>query len=311
MTQTKYFNQAKLMLHILPHVAKEDCFALKGGTAINLFVRDMPRLSIDIDLAYLPIEGRKESLENIGQALERIAEAINSIYRVDLQKTRQSIGLTETITFTNKLLITSEEGIIKVEPNTVFRGSVFSPEKRTLVKTAQDKFELSVTVSALTEADLYGGKLCAALDRQHPRDIFDIKMLLENGGINSEIQRAFVVYLAGHNRPMHELLDPNFKDIQQEYESDFSGMTEMEVSCEDLIQCQKELPRLLRKRLSVSEKKFLISLKEGEPDWNLSDVKGVEELPALQWKLQNIQRYQSEDKNKWNNQLQKLKSILE
>lgn len=311
MTDKKYFDQAKLLLRILPHVAKEKCFALKGGTAINLFVRDMPRLSIDIDLAYLPVEDRKESLKNIGLALDRIAQKLSSSYKVDRVKVREAIGATDKITFTSKLLITSKEGIVKIEPNTVFRGNVFPTERRGLVKIAQDKFELSTTIAILSVADLYGGKLCAALDRQHPRDLFDVRMLLENEGISDEIRMAFIIYLSGHNRPMHELLNPNFKDITKKYESDFRGMTEVDISCEDLIRCQKELPQLLRKRLSENEKKFLISLKEGKPNWHLAGVRKIAKFPALQWKLQNIRNLQKKDRTKWNEQLQKLKSILE
>jgi hypothetical protein len=46
------------LIRVLPSIAEEACFALKGGTAINLFVRDMPRLSVDIDLTYLPVQPR-------------------------------------------------------------------------------------------------------------------------------------------------------------------------------------------------------------------------------------------------------------
>ena len=296
------------MLRILSHVAKEDCFALKGGTAINLFVRDMPRLSIDIDLTYLPIEDRQESLKNISEALQRIADGIRKVIYCKVQSTKNSEAGLE---YAHKLIITAKEGIVKIEPNIVFRGRVFPPEKRTLVKTAQEKFELSTAITTLSMADLYGGKLCAALDRQHPRDLFDVKMLLESGGIDSEIRKAFVIYLAGHKRPIHELLNPNFKDIQTEYENDFLGMTETEIPYKDLIQCQKTLPPLIRGKLLESEKKFLISLKEGDPNWNLLGVNEIEKLPALQWKLKNIQAFQKKDKIKWNEQLKKLKSVLE
>ena len=76
MKETPYFKQAQLMLRVMPHVAAEECFALKGGTAIKFYVRDMPRLSVDIDLTYLPLEPRDKSLANIGVALHRIAAAI-------------------------------------------------------------------------------------------------------------------------------------------------------------------------------------------------------------------------------------------
>jgi hypothetical protein len=68
--------QVALLIRVLPHVATETCFALKGGTAINLFVRDLPRLSVDIDLVYLPIENRETSLIGIRSALSRIAQKV-------------------------------------------------------------------------------------------------------------------------------------------------------------------------------------------------------------------------------------------
>src|ERR1022692_5312104 len=72
-----YQRQAALLLKLLPYVAEEECFALKGGTAINLFVRDMPRLSVDIDLTYLPVADRAASLKEIDSAMRRIADAIS------------------------------------------------------------------------------------------------------------------------------------------------------------------------------------------------------------------------------------------
>jgi predicted nucleotidyltransferase component of viral defense system len=71
-----YRKQVELLIRILPFIAEEDCFALKGGTAINLFVRNMPRLSVDIDLTYLPVLPRAESLAAIDAAMKRIAERI-------------------------------------------------------------------------------------------------------------------------------------------------------------------------------------------------------------------------------------------
>lgn len=71
-----YRQQVALLIRVLPFVAKERAFALKGGTAINLFVRDMPRLSVDIDLTYLPIQDRATSLAAINAAMQGIKERI-------------------------------------------------------------------------------------------------------------------------------------------------------------------------------------------------------------------------------------------
>lgn len=67
-----YREQVRLMLDLLPFIADDSIFALKGGTAINFFVRDMPRLSVDIDLTYLPLEDRAASLAGISAGLARI-----------------------------------------------------------------------------------------------------------------------------------------------------------------------------------------------------------------------------------------------
>jgi predicted nucleotidyltransferase component of viral defense system len=186
-----YFKQVELMLQTIPHVAAETGFALKGGTAINLFVRDMPRLSVDIDLTYLPVEeARETALNKISEALRRIAVALKkTMPGVKIQESQGQKPLRIT-----KLVVATGQTRTKIEPNEVIRGAVFPPEERELTQRAEHMFERSVTAWVLSIPDLYGGKICAALDRQHPRDLFDVKVLLEQGGITEELRKAFVVY---------------------------------------------------------------------------------------------------------------------
>ena len=299
-----YFKQAELMLRTIPHVAAEDCFALKGGTAINLFVRDMPRLSVDIDLAYLPVdEPREMALKKISEALRRIAAAIRkAIPGSKIQESRAQGS--ERIA---KLVVALGQTRIKIEPNEVIRGSVFPAEERALTQRAEEVFELSVSARTLSIADLYGGKLCAALDRQHPRDLFDVKVLLENKGITDDIRKAFVVYLASHDRPINELIEPTRKDIRLIYESEFVGMTVEEIEYGDLIAARETLIETLRKELTGEDKAFLVSLKEGRPKWDALGIAGIEKLPAIQWKLMNIQKI---GKRKHAESLDKLKKKL-
>lgn len=304
MKDSPYFRQAELMLRAMPHVAAESCFALKGGTAINLFLRDMPRLSVDIDLAYLPVEEPRETaLKNISEALGRITSAIKkAIPGSRVQESRaQAPGRI------SKLIVAAGHTRIKIEPNEVIRGSVFAPEDRELTRSAEEMFQLSVTAQTLSVADLYGGKLCAALDRQHPRDLFDVMVLLENEGISEEIRKAFVVYLASHDRPMNELLDPTRKDMRQVYESEFVGMTIKAVRYEDLIRARETLIETLKKEFTDAGKAVLVSVKEGQPDWNALAIPGVEKLPAIQWKLMNIRKM---DSTKRSEALEKLKAKL-
>ena len=298
-----FFKQAKLMMQVMPFVEKETCFALKGGTAINFFFRDMPRLSVDIDLAYLPIEPRESSLRKIGEALDRIANTIRkSNKRVKVQEGRAAGGKRAT-----KLFIHNGEVQIKIEPNEVIRGTVFACSVRSVSSAVEEVFESSATLQVLSIADLYGGKISAALDRQHPRDLFDVKLLLENEGITPDIRKAFVVYLAGHDRPIHELLDPKLKDVKGVYEREFAGMTTTAISYEDLTCTREQFIAELRSGLTAEERQFLISIKERRPDWALLGVQGIEALPSIQWKLANLAKMKADKHMEYVN---RLKNVL-
>jgi predicted nucleotidyltransferase component of viral defense system len=286
MKDTIYFKQARLLLQTLPLVTQEAVFALKGGTAINFFIRDLPRLSVDIDLTYLPVNERAIALKEIQEALLRIAGRVErqisevSITRKINQESRTVAGL----------LIRHDEATIKIEPNLVIRGSVFPTEMRSLCQRAQKFFELSVDARTLSFDELYGGKICAALDRQHPRDLFDIYMLLRNEGFSEGIRKAFIVYLVSHDRPISELLRPIWGDIRPIFEKEFQGMVLDPVTVSDLADTAERLVSWLRTEMTEDERRFILSVKKGKPEWNLLGLPGIENLPAVKWKLLNIGR---------------------
>ncbi|WP_299981827.1 nucleotidyl transferase AbiEii/AbiGii toxin family protein [Desulfobacula sp.] len=292
------------MLSILPIVGQEKNFALKGGTALNFFHLNMPRLSVDIDLTFLPVKPRDATLKDITKSLSRISDKVKRLFsRCQIQK----LKIKDT-DYTYKLIIKSQGSLVKIEPNLILRGSCYPPILKPLCKNAGDIFKMEMEVPVLSFADLYGGKICAALDRQHPRDLFDIKLLSEAGGLNEEISQAFVVYLASHNRPMSELLSPNFQAFRQAYETDFKGMSSIEVSYQELGKIRKELPSLILSKLSRNERKFLLSVKMGIPDFSLLSISGLENLPAIKWKIENILRMESKKRIA---ATEKLKSILD
>ncbi len=282
----KYFNQARLMLSLLPIVGQEENFALKGGTALNFFHFDMPRLSVDIDLTFLAIKSRDETLKDITESLGRISDNIKRLFP---QYQIQKVTLKNT-QYIYKLIINSITGTVKIEPNLILRGSCYPPVQKPLCRKARESFKMEMDLPVLPFADLYGGKICAALDRQHPRDLFDIMLLSETGALNKEVCQAFTVYLASHNRPMSELLCANFQDFSQAYENEFKGMTTRDVSYKELETVGKYLPGLIVEKMSDSEKDFLLSVKTGTPDFSLLSVSGAERLPGIGWKAQNIRR---------------------
>jgi len=284
MKDTVFFRQAELLLRILPLIHREEVFALKGGTAINFFVRDLPRLSVDIDLTYLPVNERDFALNDIRNALIRISEEIQRRIpgtKVTLRKIHGANIL--------KAMVVEREGVtVKIEPNLVMRGSVYPPEVRTLSRKAQEVFELSIQNRILSTEELYAGKICAALDRQHPRDLFDVHWLIRNEGLSLRTRKAFLVYVISHPRPMIEILNPRFNDIRDIFENEFKELVTEKVSYEELCATRESLVSMLTNEDTPVEKPFLVSVKEEVPKWDLLGLEGVEKLPAVKWKLLNI-----------------------
>jgi predicted nucleotidyltransferase component of viral defense system len=304
MKDSRFYSQVALLLRVLPLISDEKNFALKGGTAINLFVRDMPRLSVDIDLTFLPVTDRETAFAEIGNGIRRLKDRIERT----LPGVRATPIQIRGATAPTSMSIESANARIRVEVNFVLRGTVFGVQVLPLCESAQEDFGLSMEVQTLSKADLFGGKICAALDRQHPRDLFDIKLLLSNEGITDDIRKAFVVYLASHSRPMNEVLRPNWKNLEEAYERDFRGMTKELVSVEELIEAREELHRALIDGITKEEQRFLLSLKEGSPEWNALGLPGVERLPGIQWKLNNIRMMSAQKRDE---ELKKLTRVFE
>ncbi len=298
-----YYKQVQLLLEVLPYVSKEECFALKGGTAINMFVRDMPRLSVDIDLVYLPIEVRTTSLQNISRSFERIAQSIEcSIKGAKVHKLSQRGD--ETL---SKLQVEKNGIRIKVEVSPVIRGTVREPNILSVSAKVEEEFGF-VETNVVHMDDLYAGKLCAALDRQHPRDFFDVRGLLDNEGISDTLMDVFIVYLISSNQSISKLLQPNLIDIKRIYFEQFIGMPIEPIPLEVLEETRVELISTIHSKLTKNHRKFLIGFKEGNPDWSLLPFENIVELPSVKWKILNLKKM---PKAKRYEAIRKLKYILE
>jgi hypothetical protein len=162
-------------------------------------------------------------------------------------------------------------------------------------------------IQVVSFADLYAGKIVAALDRQHPRDLFDVRDLLANEGISDELRKAFIVYLLSHNRPMAEVLEPTRLDIAAEFERGFEGMTENPVTLDDLAQAREDLVGIIVGQMPEEHRRFLISSKRGEPDWAVLDLPDVRDLPAVRWRLENLAKL---DKTKRAALVERLSEVL-
>jgi predicted nucleotidyltransferase component of viral defense system len=281
----RYRRQVALLIAVMPFVAAEKDFALKGGTAINLFVRDMPRLSVDIDLTYLPVAPRPESVAAIDAAMKRMAAAIRAglpgVRVIEVVNAREQI--------ITKLTAHRLDAQIKIEVTPVLRGCVFEPRLRTVSPGVEAAFGFA-EVQVVSFADLYAGKIMAALDRQHPRDLFDVRDLLAKEGIDDDLRGAFIVYLISHDRPIAEVLVPRRKDIAQEFAQGFDGMTAEAVTLDDLLVIRETLVAAIAGGMPEAHKKFLLGFKRGEPDWPVLGVPNAADLPAVKWKQLNLDR---------------------
>lgn len=300
-----YLDTARLLTRIAPLVLVDDTFALKGGTAINLFVRDMPRLSVDLDLVLpdhtLPRE----------QALNRINDAIRqSVARLKKQGF-QAQAPTSADAGETKLLVRQGAIQVKIEVNLVMRGTVGPVRLASLTPRARDTLQADLEIPVVSLEDMYGGKLVAAMDRQHPRDLFDVMQLFEHGGITADIRRAFVVYLASHNRPTHEVLFSAIRDIQQEFEQSFLGMTTEPIELDALLVARDRMVRELQQGLTTDERQFLLSLVAAKPEWSLLGMPHLEQLPGLKWKLQNLERLRKSNAKKFAEQSDALARHLD
>ena len=288
----RYLAQVRLLLSVLPEIARETAFALKGGTAINLFYRDLPRLSVDLDLTWVPVADRRSSLREIDDALDRITAAIARRYsRFDARRVAGGGG-SDT-----RIMVSGERTQVKIETSPVTRGTVYPTRSMPASDAVIERFGF-VEANVLAFEDLYGGKLHAALDRRHPRDLFDVKLLYENEGLTDDLFRVFMVYVASSGRPMHELLAPATPFRRDLYDQEFVGMTREAVSLEALADTARTLHADIMSRLHGDVASFLLSLHDAEPDFGLLGLPGAADLPAVRWKLVNLQKLRDTNPDK-------------
>ena len=289
----EYLDVVRLLVRVAPVIFAEPGFALKGGTAINLFVRDLPRLSVDLDLVFVDYRlDRKSALAAISTAVGNMASRLS---KLGLQVHVPSLMEGEEA----KLLIRQGRTAVKVEINQVLRGTIHPVVTTRMVTAARDQLKADLRLPLLAPEELYGGKLVAALDRNHPRDWFDVMLLLKQEGITSSIRRCFVAYLAAHNRPPHEVLFGPTRSLSDSFDREFLGMTSNAISLAELQDVQQRVREELPWQLDDAERRFLLSLVSNAPDWSLIDIPHLKEMPAIRWKLANLERLQRENKTKF------------
>lgn len=277
-----YRRQVALLIRVMPLVFKIEDFAVHGGTAINLFYRNLPRYSVDIDVTYIPLEDRNTSLVKINShlselktAIEKSVPGIRVIHRPDVWK----------------LQCAKDGATIKIEVNGVKRGILGEAEKMQLCERAKAEFGLSCFANIVPWSQLFGGKIVAALSRQHPRDLFDCRGVTPDDF--EAVKNGFLLCLLGSDKPIIESLNPNLIDQRAALDNQFEGMTDESFDYEDYQKARLNLIEVVNQCLTAADKEFLITFEEGNPDWSKCCAGDLSNYPSVIWKLRNIAKFKS------------------
>lgn len=291
-----YKEQVRLLLRTLPVIYQEDNFAVHGGTALNLFINNLPRYSVDIDLTYIPSAPRKESLTDIDSRLSVLAKQV--------QRAVQGIMIRSV---PNKLLCTFGRSTVKIEVNGIKRGIIGPLIELPLCNKAQEEFGMFCKARIVPIAQLYGDKISAALSRQHPRDLFDFKYM--NPEKITGLKRGFIFALMGSDKPFIESLSPNLINQDNALENQFRGMTDIPFTIEDYENARRQVIAFVNEMLTEKDRLFLVSFEEGNPQWENSAYGDLKEMPSVQWKLLNINKLKLQNPTKHKREVSKLKSF--
>jgi len=278
---------------------EENVFAIHGGTAINLFLKDLPRYSVDIDLTYIPLSDRQTSLDDINMHLKAIAENAKKAFK----------GMHIVPNFsTCKLLCEYRGRQVKIEVNQTKRG-IIGGEVQTipLSEKAQEEFSLFCEANVVPQTQLYGGKIAAALSRQHPRDLFDVKYM---DIPLSKCREGLIFCLLGSDRPIHESFAPRLIDQREAMDNQFAGMTDIPFTYEEFEETRNRLIADVNSLLTDADRRFLVSFEYGEPEWDGYEFAHFKDFPSVKWKLLNLQRLAEQNPEKLKVEAEKLKELL-
>jgi hypothetical protein len=296
-----YLRQAELVVRCIPAIAAEPSFAIKGGTAINLFQLNLPRLSVDIDLTFLPVTDRSTAIAGINAALQRIEKRLEA---------RGIAVRTRGTDVSRKIACFANGAEIKIEPNFILRGTAYPVRKLELSSKMSEIVGVSAEMQVLSFKELYGGKVCAALDRQHPRDLFDMAQFYKSHSLD-EIKEGFLVLALGHNRPLHELLGPMIQEQSEIFDQQFAGMSDVPFSYDEHLATLERLTADVKGLFDDGDKQRLLDFVSLSGEENAWGIPHFDELPAIRWKRRNLESLQKNNPAKFTAQRVALERLFE
>ena len=294
-----YAQKVELLLRLIPIVMEEGVFAVHGGTAINLFLKNLPRYSVDINLTYIPLSDRNASLDDINLHLQSICNKAKKAFK----------GMHIVPNYsTCKLLCEYRGKQVKVEVNQTKRGLVGGDAVTIpLSDKAQEEFGLYCEANIVPLTQLYGGKIAAALSRQHPRDLFDVRHM---DIPLADCREGLIFCLLGSDRPIHESFAPRLIDQREAMVNQFKGMTDIPFTYDKFEATRSKLIADVNQLMNEADKRFLISFELGNPQWEGYEFEYFKDYPSVKWKLLNLEKLAKQNPKKLEEEAKKLEEIF-
>lgn len=293
-----YAQKVELLLRLVPIIMDEGVFAVHGGSAINLFLKNLPRYSVDIDLTYIPLADRATSIADINLHLKSICEKAKRAF-----KGMHIVPKLDTC----KLLCEYQSRQVKVEVNQTKRGIVGGDVLTLpLSDKAQNEFSLYCEAKIVPLTLLYGGKIAAALSRQHPRDLFDVKYM---DLPLSDCREGLIFCLLGSDRPIHESLVPSLIDQHEAMANQFDGMTDIPFTYDEFEATRSKLIDDVKAIITEADREFLVSFESGRPQWDGYEFEYFKNYPSVQWKFLNLQKLAKQNPQKLKEEADKLRCV--
>ena len=294
-----YAQKVELLLRLIPIVMEEGVFAVHGGTAINLFLKNLPRYSVDINLTYIPLSDRNASLDDINLHLQSICNKAKKAFK----------GMHIVPNYsTCKLLCEYRGKQVKVEVNQTKRGLVGGDAVTIpLSDKAQEEFGLYCEANIVPLTQLYGGKIAAALSRQHPRDLFDVRHM---DIPLADCREGLIFCLLGSDRPIHESFAPRLIDQREAMVNQFKGMTDIPFTYDKFEATRSKLIADVNQLMNEADKRFLISFELGNPQWEGYEVEYFKGYPSVKWKQLNLEKLAKQNPKKLEEEAKKLEEIF-
>ena len=297
-------SQMQLLVDLMPYVSED--FAPKGGTAINMFCRDLPRYSVDMDLVYLPRTDRLTAVRSMRGLLEQMRRAAqNGLRGVTTSQVRGGKDATAGLLWVE---VRRGEVSVKIETPVSARQTLHAPSILNAVPAAESEFG-PARMKVVSFDEMYAGKVGASLGRRQLRDMFDIFHLLENEGLTEDLFRSFLAYAVADGRPPHMILSRAWHARKLPEQKRWQELMRTTLPMDRLLAANAELRQQCENRITPQVRQFLIDVHDGAADPGVIGIPEASTWPAFLWRMRQRALFKAKKPHEHARQRREIEAI--